>query len=409
MNICRHQLMAPSIFSSSPKLILRLISIFKPPISVRTITTTTTFTAPSSPCLMLPPTFVGENNMIYNFYNLAQNKVLNFNTKKLEDMTRAVGSSHGWLAQFNEHNSDLTLTNPITGRHIKLPPNKSNVSSFVKIILSCDADQEDCLAMRICNFGKLSFCRPNHNPSEWTHIGKHRCRGLVRCYEDVVYSSRHKLFFCATGVGIDDLQAWDVASDPPSLVWQNTHDLLGLENYLDFIWQHENLLIDDNGERRYTERFKYLVVFVDQLFLVTRHIVRRMAPDGSSTDEGGYDDYPCKTVSFNVHKIEWELEGGGRLSHMDGGSLDGLAMFIGRNHSFGVLASESNGLKPNSIYFTNDKEFTPRDLSDRKYGGHDIGIFDYETKTISPCYYPCDVKRLKKIAPEPIWFTPTFS
>ncbi|KAL3645533.1 hypothetical protein CASFOL_010713 [Castilleja foliolosa] len=403
--------MAPSIFSSSPKLILRLLSIFKSPISVRTMTTTTTTVTTPSPCLMLPPTFVGDN-MVYNFYNLAQNKVLNFNTKKLDD-TRVVGSSHGWLALFNQRNSDLTLTNPVTCRHVNLPPpNKSDVSSGIKVIISCDAEHEDCQAMMICDLAKLFFCRPNHSPTEWTHIGEPRGNGTVRCYEDVVYSSRHKMFFCVATTGYDDLEAWDVASDPPRLVWENKDDLLNHENYKDFIYQEEALLIDGNGERIDTDRYKYLVFVeqMDQLFLVTRHIVHRMAPDGSSTEEGGYDDYPYKTVSFNVHKIDWELEGGGgRLSHMDGGSLDGLAIFIGLNHSFAVLASESNGLKPDSIYFTNDKEFTPCNFLDRKYGGHDIGIFDYETKTISPCYYPCDVKSLKKIAPEPMWFTLTLN
>ncbi|KAL3640605.1 hypothetical protein CASFOL_015573 [Castilleja foliolosa] len=41
-----------------------------------------------------------------------------------------------------------------------------------------------------------------------------------------------------------------------------------------------------------------------------------------------------------------------------------------------------------------------------KYGGHDIGIFDYENKTISSCYYPCDLQNFKQIIPQPIWFTP---
>ncbi|KAL3647748.1 hypothetical protein CASFOL_008716 [Castilleja foliolosa] len=106
--------------------------------------------------------------------------------------------------------------------------------------------------------------------------------------------------------------------------------------------------------------------------------------------------------------VDWELDGeGGRLSHLvDGGSLDGLAIFVGLNHSFAVSANKDNGLKPNSIYFADDKGFTPSPKWDVMYGGHDIGIFDYENKTISPCYYPCDVQSFKRIMPEPMWFTP---
>ncbi|GFP85583.1 hypothetical protein PHJA_000702000 [Phtheirospermum japonicum] len=84
-------------------------------------------------------------------------------------------------------------------------------------------------------------------------------------------------------------------------------------------------------------------------------------------------------------------------------------MFVGLNHyhSFAVSATGANGLKPNSIYFTDDKELTPPKWVDRKYGGHDIGIFDYQNKTISPCYYPCHLLSFQRIMPAPIWFTPT--
>ncbi|GFP85603.1 hypothetical protein PHJA_000704000 [Phtheirospermum japonicum] len=78
-------------------------------------------------------------------------------------------------------------------------------------------------------------------------------------------------------------------------------------------------------------------------------------------------------------------------------------MFVGLNHSFAVSATAANGLKPNSIYFTDERGW--RD--DVIYGGHDIGIFDYQNKTISPCYYPCDVQSFKRIRPATIWFTPS--
>ncbi|KAL3647084.1 hypothetical protein CASFOL_008052 [Castilleja foliolosa] len=404
--------MAPSIFSSS----LRLISTLRAQNCRRMMSTG--LNSPS-PCLVLPPTFEGgSGDMVYNLYNLVQNKVTKFNNKKLipQEDTRIVGSSHGWLALFNQRNCDLILTNPVTGRHVKLPPSKSDVPPkgfkekmrcVCKVIISCDAEQEDCQAMMIDDDLRLAFCRPGQSPTEWTTIGAlsnppHQNR---RSYEDLVYSRRHNLFFCVTeATNGDDFEAWDVASDPPRLRWENRNDLLTYDNYDE--WYYRAVALLGSG---YTEPFRGLVFAeqTDQLFFVTRHIVPQMGADGSSVDDRDYEKYPYKTVSFDVHKVvDWELDGGGgRLSHLDGGSLDGLAMFVGLNHSFAVVATEDNGLKPNSIYFTDDKRIVPRGIIDdyEKYGGHDIGIFDYKNKTISHCYYPCDIQSIKKIMPEPIW------
>ncbi|KAL3647749.1 hypothetical protein CASFOL_008717 [Castilleja foliolosa] len=411
--------MAKPIFSSSLGLI-RLISPFKSPNYGRMMSTTTTaahgLINNPSPCLMLPPTFDGDN-VVYNFYNLAQNKILKFNNDKLipEQDTRIVGSSHGWLALFNERNLDVILTNPITRRHVKLPPRKSDEPQYYtdresgvsKVIISCDAEHEECQAMLIGDDSRLSFCRPGRSPTEWTPLGASCRNERARCYKDLVYSRRHNLFFCVTEpTNGDDFEAWDVASDPPRLRWENRDDLM--DHYTDWSFRAEGLLTAETD--LITDSFTHLVFVeqTDQLFYVTRHIVHQMAPDGSSVEDLDDDSYPYKTVSFDVLKLDWELDGvGGRLSHLDGGSLDGLAMFVGLNHSFAVTANEDNGLKPNSIFFTDAMDFTPPKWSDRKYGGHDIGIFDFENKTISPCYYPCDVQSFKRIMPEPMWFIPS--
>ncbi|KAL3647780.1 hypothetical protein CASFOL_008748 [Castilleja foliolosa] len=408
--------MVPTTFSSSTRFI-RLVPTFKSPNSTRKMSITAAHGLNNpSPCLMLPPTFDDcSDDMVYNMYNLAQNKVLKFNNKKLipEDDTRIVGSSHGWLALFDERNCDLILTNPVTRRHVKLPPSKSDISSGVKVIISCDAEHEDCQAMMIDVDRRLSFCCPSRSPTEWTPLGAlTRTLSLSdvrkRSYEDIVYSSRHNLFFCVTETyNGDDFEAWDVSSNPPILRWENRDDLLNYSKYGKLLDRAADLLEAETG-LWCCSHHTYLVFVeqTDQLFFMTRHIVPQMALDGSSVEVLGDNSYPYKTVSFDVLKVDWELGGdGGRLSYLDGGSFDGLAMFVGVNHSFAVLATEDNGLKPNTIYFTDDKSITPPKWSDRKYGGHDIGIFDYENKTISSCYYPCDLQSFKKIIPEPIWFT----
>ncbi|GFP92570.1 hypothetical protein PHJA_001401200 [Phtheirospermum japonicum] len=82
-------------------------------------------------------------------------------------------------------------------------------------------------------------------------------------------------------------------------------------------------------------------------------------------------------------------------------------MFIGLNHSFALPAAEYPGLIPNSIYFTDVlRDNTPlKRWVDSIYGCHDVGIFNYENRTFSPCYYPRDFQSIKKIKPPPIWFT----
>ncbi|GFP78959.1 hypothetical protein PHJA_000039400 [Phtheirospermum japonicum] len=92
------------------------------------------------------------------------------------------------------------------------------------------------------------------------------------------------------------------------------------------------------------------------------------------------------------------------------GSLDGLAMFVGMNHTFALKASDFPGLKPDSIYFTDAHQ-----LTSKYYGGHDIGIFDFHDKTTSPCYYPIphfdddvlESSSITSIVPPPMWFTPS--
>ncbi|CAA0816281.1 Putative F-box protein [Striga hermonthica] len=87
-------------------------------------------------------------------------------------------------------------------------------------------------------------------------------------------------------------------------------------------------------------------------------------------------------------------------------SLDGLALFVGfQSDAFSLPVAEFPELKSNSIYFTDGA--VDGLIEDYPTGGHDIGIFNYENKTVSPCYYPCDIKKMKKTFPAPMWFFPT--
>ncbi|KAL3655541.1 hypothetical protein CASFOL_001327 [Castilleja foliolosa] len=412
-----------------------------------------------SPWLMLPPLIEDGGDMIYKFYNLSEDKEESFRRNSEEEMAeddaQLVGSSHGWLALFNQRNNNhLFLYNPITGRHIKLPPietlheprynfTRDGHGSVSKLILSSSPDEDECIAMMTFGQGdRLAFCHPCRS-TEWTPIGKlffhasdlKHYNGLIfyqmeygRAYEDFVYCARLKRFTCITQVEIDlfrrclkfpisELEDWDF-SDPHSPVL--THfphkDLrtFGFEG--DGEWINQNLSLLDK-----CLQIPYLVFSEehDHHFIVIRFVMDRVAPNGSYAHieeipfdpiSQGFlvDAYPYKTIGFCVLKVSNPQKDGWRMVRevrlvKDSDSLDGLTIFIGMNHSFAVSSADFPNLKPNSIYFTDANKH-----DNSFYGGHDIGIFDYANKTFSDCYYPCvDIPSLRKIAPSPMWFTPS--
>ncbi|GFQ06549.1 hypothetical protein PHJA_002798900 [Phtheirospermum japonicum] len=387
----------------------------------------------SSPWLTLPPTFPEEEggDTTYNLYSLADDKVLRFpgQVKRGKYDLRShksdvVGSSHGWLVHLNQNRGVLFLSNPISRRLIELPPihflpdpeTQSRYSQFriSKLVLSSSPDDKDCRAM--ISFGpgdRLAFCSPRTS-MEWIPIGISDVTPSVRCYrryqDFVPLPNSHHLFTSVTDLYLD---VWDVKEPrSPRLA------MIGSTDDEDtYPWPDRSE--EDTELKSSCVQLKYLVLFSDdQLFLVVRHVVERMVPDGSPIKTGYYcdydpdpdnKDYPYKTIGFDVYRVDRKdgLAGKWNLSYMDG-CLDGLAMFVGTNHSFALPAVEFPELKPDAIYFADDPEFTPPSCLERSYGGHDVGIFDYRNSTISPCCgYPCDYRSIQRIDPPPMWFTPS--
>ncbi|KAL3655467.1 hypothetical protein CASFOL_001253 [Castilleja foliolosa] len=370
----------------------------------------------SPPWLMLPPVIEEGGHMVYKFYNLSEDKEESFRRNSEESMAEAkfVGSSHGWLALFNQRNHNhLFLYNPITHRHIKLPPIETlpdpriNLTpnggrgSVYKLILSSSPDEDDdeCIAMMI--FGperRLAFCHPCRS-TEWTPIGELyyyvENKGMFpRSYLDIVYSSRQKLFFCQT---LRLLECWDLSNS--------------LSPRIHSTWDFCCMYFPARSmERRQLGRRVSLVYAEEynQLFLVMRYVVVRMSPDGSfviplylGPYRGWDNSFPYRTIGFHAYKIDFGVE----EPQFVEGSLDGLTMFIGINHSIAMSLTPDSKLSSNCIYYTdsNDVPIPPSSF----YGGHDIGIFDYTNTTISPCYsFPVEIESIKRIMPAPLWFTP---
>ncbi|KAL8494279.1 hypothetical protein ACS0TY_025177 [Phlomoides rotata] len=355
------------------------------------------------PCLMLPSSFAGINVMASSIED-REFGLLRFGRSRKDESgvceSQVVGSSHGWVVLFNDkrRHGDLFLWNPVSGRQIKLPPMKTLPDAYPafnggrawmdKVIISCSPDRDECRAMMIY-YGGLAYCHPGRSP-RWTRIDEmdEECTW----YEDFVYSASRKQFFCLKG-DADELEAWDFTASSPILVWSVHLD----DFHKDDDWAEENLCQDSSDSEDDSEEdnptSKYHLVFDEksaQLLLVTRHLLLSHTPCESPF----FRCYPFKTTSFDVHRVDRENK---RLtSYMNAeGSLGGISIFIGRNHSLAISAPQ---LKPNSIYFTDT------------YGLHDIGVFDYKNYTFSPCtfYKPrSDVPNLDFDAQAPFWFTPT--
>ncbi|GER35756.1 hypothetical protein STAS_12069 [Striga asiatica] len=151
----------------------------------------------------------------------------------------------------------------------------------------------------------------------------------------------------------------------------------------------------------------------EDLLVVTQYPADSFDVDGLYVDGNDPDAYaferglPCVTVDFDVHKYDPE-DGEVKYVEGSGSCLGGWALFVGLySDAVALRAADFPELKPNSIYFTDALEDAVIEDDNFPTGGHDIGIFDYENKTVSSCYYPCDAKNMRKTFPAPMWFCPS--
>ncbi|CAA0828317.1 Protein of unknown function (DUF295 [Striga hermonthica] len=148
------------------------------------------------------------------------------------------------------------------------------------------------------------------------------------------------------------------------------------------------------------EIFKeYVVIAGQDVLMVSQYGVHTSGHLRLSDGETN-PDYNYMTVDFDVHR--YDPDDLDHPKYVEGSSLGGWAIFVGlSSHGVALPAAEFPELKPNSIYFTDPTVLTQ--VEKCVCGGHDIGIFNYEDKTVSRCYYPSDVR---KIFPGPMWFFP---
>ncbi|KAL3629325.1 hypothetical protein CASFOL_026547 [Castilleja foliolosa] len=346
-----------------------------------------------------------------------------------------MGSSHGWLALLRPHHNGFYLYNPISRRYIELPsifnlpivfkdkfflynpisggliklPSILNLATFfkddilnvTKVILSCspDEDEENCRVVIVRDDGPaLAFCCSGRS-KEWTFMLDEE-RG-ERFYKDCVYSTSQNLFFGLTHD--NELETWDLGdpSSPKLIKVDQTNIKQG----------HFYSLVDTFLLSCGTK--EHLVVAKEDLLLVIQYIAYHVGPDGSCFDNS---DNSCPynsrhmTIGFDIFKCDSEK---GKFEYLDRSSLGDLAIFVGKHsHSVAIQATEFPGVKPNSVYFTDaygtgyleggELELGVESYHDIPICGHDNGIYNYQDKIVSPCYYPCDASSVKTITTAPI-------
>ncbi|XP_012857515.1 PREDICTED: uncharacterized protein LOC105976800 [Erythranthe guttata] len=348
------------------------------------------------------------NNKCYNFYSMSDQSIRHESKDGRAEDGILVGSSHGWLALYKWRQDfnylDMFLYNPRTNQYVDLPPIetssprilKKDIPNYrpTKVILSCspqqDDDKQECRA--IMSFGpldRLACCRPEHS-KQWTFFKEHEAiteqvssrSWFPRIYKDFVYSLARNKLLCVTRC--DNYECWDLDNPfSPKLIWR----------------------LADNETSHRTWTYLVFAEKIDRLFVVHRHVMTNIGP--------------YQTTGFKVYELIVDAdEKGGDLRLMDD-TLDGMAFFIGSTgHGFvlgdgddeEMIMMDNNNVKPNSIYFTDPKELTPLpwDEDTVTHGGHDIGVFNYKDQTFSSCYYPRDLRNLKrKIVPTPTWFMPS--
>ncbi|CAA0841368.1 Unknown protein [Striga hermonthica] len=377
----------------------------------------------ASPWLMLPPVFECGSNAApttrYKFCSLLEDRVVSTAAKNafMGDLMDIVGSSHGWLSLLNPNTLDMFLYNPFSGCYVKLPPlhNLPAASRYSpmcvdKVILSCspDDDEQNCRVIMIYNCpAAMAYCCPGSS-KEWTCIVDGETSTNVGWYKNCVYSKEHQLLFALTSSF--DLVSWDLG-DPlsPSLVdcrkmdFPKTEEEKKLKGFPKTeeekkLWRPTYLTC---------ETVEHLVAAGEDLLLVTQYVLMSVLPDGlyidSNNDPTGsiYEQcFPYVTIDFDVERYDPATAG---VKCVEDSFLGGWALFVGYYSDAVALpvAHYPEGIKPGSIYFT---DVMGAWIGEDPSGGHDVGIFNYQNKTVSPCYYPCDAQSLKKSCPAPMYF-----
>ncbi|KAJ4832990.1 hypothetical protein Tsubulata_021066 [Turnera subulata] len=372
----------------------------------------------------------------FRFFNPASNQFTGQLTSPLDNITQPaaypVFSNRGWLAYVDYTDFSLFLVNVFSASPsqeediITLPSfktfkrfNREEIEeirrfpetvtvSFGKVALSSSPKEDNCVVMLWLGWELLGDWksdddyRPTRPAFAFCRIGDTRWTFLERemtdedgSTNDIVYSDKDKLFYALHDSG--ELEAFDLnnTSSPVSFKCPITH--YPANECLSSVFEK----VDVSSNVAYYA--DYLVESPQgELLMIDRHTVVL----GESIHEykcyrcrmmrkNTFCDAPYRSLYFRVYKLNMEKQ------IAEDCSLEGMAAFVGKNQSFCVSVEDHPGLSPNSIYFTDD--FTKVMQYDCPHGGHDNGVYNLLTHTVSPLFQPFDFKRIR---PAPMWVYP---
>ncbi|KAF3337669.1 F-box protein SKIP23-like protein [Carex littledalei] len=305
------------------------------------------------------------------------------------------GSNWGWLVMSSFRGKEVSLLNPLTRCHIRLPSLEGSFCAITKAIISLDptSHRNECIVMAII-MNCLWFCKIGGN--KWT-----KTKGCIREIQDVVFYQEK--FYAVTKDG--SLVSY-CGKDPNA---------------------EAKILISQMQRRPYCRR--YLVASAGGLLQVLRVYIRRYKNNNHRGPHQSYDNEPpieCtktkinQTFRFEVMEFvesnssvtgkhiglpdcEGTSEINNHWSELE--SLHDQSLFLGYNTSLSEPASLCPSRMGNRIYFTDDHhdDHVSNFLFTNSQGQacHDSGVFNFEDKSLKS-YHPNDPTDLMPS----VWVTP---
>lgn len=357
-----------------------------------------------TPFLMLPPKEEeADDENSTRLYSIEEKRVYNYKNapKELRDSC-CVGSSHGWLVILDQK-SNPYLLNLFSSTKIQLPtketfPNLNREVAFEylqkwvlikKGVLSSNPSCNiDYVVMIIYNNGsRLAFCK--HGACAWTDLnGNYRTYADILCYNNQLFA-----------LGCEgSIEVWDFNNSKDDFLVKTINIQPSFPNKIP---QFEMYSCSD----LYSSHL-YLVESCGDVLLVAR-FVGEFVCNGKPIYEADLltiEDTqpllcPYQTLDFCVYKLDFDQK-----KWLDVENMNDRVLFLGGSHSVSLSAQEHPEYKRNSIYFTDN--YWDRMDEDYFYGGHDIGVFGLEDKSVEMFYHLID-SDVMRLEPTPFWVFPT--
>ncbi|KAF7144648.1 hypothetical protein RHSIM_Rhsim04G0081100 [Rhododendron simsii] len=320
------------------------------------------------------------------FYSLSDEEryTLSSNQWKL-GKTRCVGSSHGWLILAEDQ---PYIYNPFRGVSIQLPSLRSfpGFTGNDRKDIYSHTDNDDDLQVEYLLFTHL-VSAGWIGDSKWTDLQAANKFSLF--YMDVIWCQDH-LYALSHKASVE---IWDFSSSASSVPVKKME--------IEPTFFETEVELKELSRDLYTNQ-SYIVEAMGEILLVVRYIGQFVGKeDCVPVPKKDRSLYGCTytTLKFWVFKLDFA-----RTVWEEIESLGDLGLFLGGNHSLSLSTAGhgSPSCRQNSIYFT-DANWSEMDSSHWGWaGGHDMGVFNMEDKSIKQVYKT----KSPVIQPPPFWVVP---